>query len=476
MTAAYVEDTDRLGLGRPDPEPKASETIEPIVALIEDLVESGHAYEAGGDVYFSVASFAGLRQALQPPARRDAAGRGRRRRRAQARAAGLRALEGHQGGRGHQLALALGRRGARAGTSSAPRWPSSSSASTSRSTAAARTSCSPTTRTRSPRPRPRAASRWPGSGCTTAWSRWAPRRWPSPWATSTCCTARSTSTAATRSSMWLVSGHYRQPIGFSDDALDQAGGRVAHAARAGPPARRRGAAPADGLDPLVERFFDALADDFNTPAARAVLFEWVTRGQPPARRRRARSGPGGCARCCTRWGWRRLLDGADDEAPDDVGSSPTGARPRAPRATSPRRTGCATSWPSAAGRSATPPTARGSCAPRVIVYGRNPVREALRGPRRVERIWATEQRGRREPWLRGRGGARDRGGRDRGAAAARPSTRASAPRSADYRYADPGRPARGRRRARALPRRGPGPAQPRRGLPRGRDAPAAPAS
>ena len=29
MTAAYVEDTDRLGLGRPSAEPKASETIEP---------------------------------------------------------------------------------------------------------------------------------------------------------------------------------------------------------------------------------------------------------------------------------------------------------------------------------------------------------------------------------------------------------------------------------------------------------------
>ena len=46
MTAAYVEDTDRLGLGRPDSEPKASETIDAIVSLIDDLVESGHAYEA----------------------------------------------------------------------------------------------------------------------------------------------------------------------------------------------------------------------------------------------------------------------------------------------------------------------------------------------------------------------------------------------------------------------------------------------
>src|SRR3954447_7860643 len=34
MTALYVEDTDRLGLGRPDAEPKASETIGPIVELI----------------------------------------------------------------------------------------------------------------------------------------------------------------------------------------------------------------------------------------------------------------------------------------------------------------------------------------------------------------------------------------------------------------------------------------------------------
>src|SRR5947207_1249555 len=59
MTDAYVADTDRLGLGRPDHEPKASETIGPIVNLIQALIDSGHAYEAGGDVYFRVASFAG---------------------------------------------------------------------------------------------------------------------------------------------------------------------------------------------------------------------------------------------------------------------------------------------------------------------------------------------------------------------------------------------------------------------------------
>jgi cysteinyl-tRNA synthetase len=57
MTRAYLEDTDRLGLGRPDAEPLATETIPAIVGLIAELVESGHAYESGGDVYFRVRSF-----------------------------------------------------------------------------------------------------------------------------------------------------------------------------------------------------------------------------------------------------------------------------------------------------------------------------------------------------------------------------------------------------------------------------------
>jgi cysteinyl-tRNA synthetase len=59
MTKAYVEDTDRLGLGRPDAEPLASETIAEIIELIEALIASGHAYESGGDVYFRVRSFPG---------------------------------------------------------------------------------------------------------------------------------------------------------------------------------------------------------------------------------------------------------------------------------------------------------------------------------------------------------------------------------------------------------------------------------
>ncbi len=54
-TRWYVEDTDRLGLGRPDLEPKATESIEAIAAAIEELIARGYAYEVEGDVYFRVA-------------------------------------------------------------------------------------------------------------------------------------------------------------------------------------------------------------------------------------------------------------------------------------------------------------------------------------------------------------------------------------------------------------------------------------
>jgi cysteinyl-tRNA synthetase len=56
MTAHYIADTHRLGLGRPDHEPLASEYVGPIIELIEALIQGGHAYAAEGDVYFRVRS------------------------------------------------------------------------------------------------------------------------------------------------------------------------------------------------------------------------------------------------------------------------------------------------------------------------------------------------------------------------------------------------------------------------------------
>ncbi len=56
-TEWYLEDTGDLGLGMPDRLPKATESVPQIVDFIEELIDSGHAYVAGGDVYFRVASF-----------------------------------------------------------------------------------------------------------------------------------------------------------------------------------------------------------------------------------------------------------------------------------------------------------------------------------------------------------------------------------------------------------------------------------
>jgi cysteinyl-tRNA synthetase len=54
MAAHYIADTTALGLGRPDAEPLASESIDQIIDLIGALVERDNAYAVDGDVYFRV--------------------------------------------------------------------------------------------------------------------------------------------------------------------------------------------------------------------------------------------------------------------------------------------------------------------------------------------------------------------------------------------------------------------------------------
>ena len=75
--------------------------------------------------------------------------------------------------------------------------------------------------------------------------------------------------------MYLASGHYRQPLAFSPAELERR-------RSSGPPHPRCASAacrPASGARRIWRitrrRFFDALADDFNTPRALASLFEWV---------------------------------------------------------------------------------------------------------------------------------------------------------------------------------------------------------
>jgi cysteinyl-tRNA synthetase len=54
---AYQEDMARLGVGRADVEPKATEHISEMIQVINRLIENGHAYTVDGDVYFRVTSF-----------------------------------------------------------------------------------------------------------------------------------------------------------------------------------------------------------------------------------------------------------------------------------------------------------------------------------------------------------------------------------------------------------------------------------
>jgi cysteinyl-tRNA synthetase len=112
--------------------------------------------------------------------------------------------------------------------------------------------------------------------------------------------------------MYFASGHYRRPLAFSEEALDDARRSVE---RIRDLVRRldRTAASRPELDELAERFFDELADNFNTPAARAVLFEWVTE----ANRRLdagARIGAGRLGEMLHAIGLENLLEGDQREA------------------------------------------------------------------------------------------------------------------------------------------------------------------
>jgi cysteinyl-tRNA synthetase len=60
---AMHEDADALGILRPDVEPRATETIDEMLLMIESLQQQGYAYHAdNGDVYFAVAKFANYGQ------------------------------------------------------------------------------------------------------------------------------------------------------------------------------------------------------------------------------------------------------------------------------------------------------------------------------------------------------------------------------------------------------------------------------
>jgi cysteinyl-tRNA synthetase len=73
--------------------------------------------------------------------------------------------------------------------------------------------------------------------------------------------------------MYFCTGHYRQPIEFDDERLEQAKASVQRVRDAGR-GLVAGPSPSWSAD-LKESFFAALAEDYNTPAALAAVFEWI---------------------------------------------------------------------------------------------------------------------------------------------------------------------------------------------------------
>jgi cysteinyl-tRNA synthetase len=111
--------------------------------------------------------------------------------------------------------------------------------------------------------------------------------------------------------MYLLSGHYRQPLQFSGERLQEAAARADRIREAG---RRLvdGPSPQD-MAPLRERFFDALADDFNTAEALAAVFDWVREAN-----RREGVGRDDLRAMLAVLGLERLLEEAEPPAPAEV--------------------------------------------------------------------------------------------------------------------------------------------------------------
>jgi cysteinyl-tRNA synthetase len=60
--AAYKEDAAALNVLPADVHPRVMEHIDDIIAMVKQIIDNGHAYQAGGDVYFDVRSFQGYGQ------------------------------------------------------------------------------------------------------------------------------------------------------------------------------------------------------------------------------------------------------------------------------------------------------------------------------------------------------------------------------------------------------------------------------
>jgi cysteinyl-tRNA synthetase len=115
--------------------------------------------------------------------------------------------------------------------------------------------------------------------------------------------------------MWTVGAHYRKPVDYSEEALEEASRAVE---RVRDVLRRLDddGTPYDGQDELAEAFFDALGNDFNTAQARAILFDWVAEANRQIEKG-ASVAPGRLPEMLHALGLETLLE-AEDEAPEEL--------------------------------------------------------------------------------------------------------------------------------------------------------------
>ena len=314
MTAGYVEDTDRLGLGRPDAEPKATETIDAIVGLIRDLVDSGHAYERGGDVYFRVASFDGYGKLSNRPLEEMQQGEGDDAAELKESPQDFALWKGRKEGEDTWWESPWGE--------GRPGWHIECSAMAEEvlgvpfevhgggSDLVFPHHENEIAQTEAARGRPLSRT-WMHNGMVQMGE----EKMAKSVGNIRLLHGALDEYGRDAFVMWMVGAHYRKPVAYSEEALEDASravDRVRDVIRRLDP---EGAPlPDDGR--LADAFFDALSDDFNTPQARATLFDWVA----DANRQLEQGGtvaPGSLPEMLHALGLESLLE-AEDDAPEEL--------------------------------------------------------------------------------------------------------------------------------------------------------------
>jgi cysteinyl-tRNA synthetase len=324
MTAAYFEDTSRLGLGRPDAEPLATETIPEIVNLIEALIERGHAYESGGDVYFSVPSYERYGELSNRDPEAIDQGEEDNSLKRDPRDFALWKSQKPDEDTSWPSPWGDGR----------PGWHIECSAMSETILGVDfdihgggidlvfphhENECA---QTRAGRGAP-LARLWMHNGMVRFSGEKMSKSLGNIWLLHEALEKFPASTLV----MFFIGGHYRAPIECTPETLAQAGSNVERLRELAE--KLDESEPDPALEAASERFFDALADDFNTPAAIAEIFTWVREAN---RRIAGGEAVGGGARLrevLTVLGLESIYERGDDDAPDEAALRLLEARERA---------------------------------------------------------------------------------------------------------------------------------------------------